>query len=233
MTTNLDVKKIEIKFPERILSKYYFEGHDLKSGTIKPQILLEAIEYYILEVVTRKPKKNKNTKGIEEYNKKMLELITAKEQVRLLIKSEIEKKENFFIRSNTGEKIEINYFDSWENKSFNNFYSRGNKDLHFNQNALVVAISDLFPKIYTKVSLYMRLRFTRNNIRRIIKSSNYKKYQSEMDVKEKKILAYKVLNETSNIWADKQMVEIIAEKLNIEIVKASDFESECFTKMKL
>ncbi|MFP3728377.1 hypothetical protein U8V72_24655, partial [Priestia filamentosa] len=72
-------------------------------------------------------------------------------------------------------------------------------------------------------NLYTEYRF-KAYIKKMAKSKTYQDYLNEKIIKNKKILAHKLLGTIQKAWVSKETVLIIADMLNIETVTANDLE---------
>lgn len=209
---------LDLEFPENMVRKYRFKGYDLKDELILQhlEVVNDALNEYC-EVLWKEKNKLEEKPDSPEFKNiksKISALLDIQESIVLSLQEENKKKQPFIVKTSAGEEVVVNYSSSWENIGL---VPKRTTKL---EKILIV----FFPR------LYAQLNSKRNNYyhSKIKKYDTYIKYKRESNVKDKKILAYKFLNEISPLWQANETLELVALNNDIEIVKARDFENSLF-----
>lgn len=214
MNAELKQKMLEVDFPERIFQKYYFKGYDLNNESIFKHldIYLKAVDEYLNNLVTELGSLSPTEMKDNAYK---LQLVTSLScDVETALKEDIQQRKDFYIVDSAGNKILVKYTQSWEYLGLGEFL--GSK---FHDTLLTN-----FPRTYVRYTQYR----ARNKMEKIMRSKRYKQYSLETNIKDKKILAYQLLNDMQKIWADRKHVKAIAKQIDVEIVQASDLDTPFF-----
>ncbi|MFP3728396.1 hypothetical protein U8V72_24750 [Priestia filamentosa] len=225
MNSALQEKIIATDYPKSILQHYFFKGYDLKNKKIVNHlnIVEKALTEY-LEILANQLFKHRGDRGVP-INVVLRKVSKMEELQRLLMEvTEVEKKQleeqvPFKVYYSDGEAVNVSYENSWEYLGFE-MISPGK-------------LENFLLKHHPRILVWYETLKIKRNVNKVTKSVLYRKYIREEKIQDKKILAFELLNQMQKIWINKDNVEVVAKRLQIEIVKLSDLDNAFFKKKPL